>query len=174
MKKPRGRVALLVGRVSALRSRTMAAIKAKDTKSELALRKALSGHGLRYRLHKKDLPGRPDLVFSAYRLVVFCDGDFWHGRKWKDPKKRKFRVRQSYWLNKISSNIARDKRNNRDLRKMGWRVLRIWETDILKNPENAAKRVIVALRAACPAKPAQLFAKTSVRTPIPRAQKAVR
>jgi len=143
--KPKRKCRLLVGRVAAVRSRTMAAIKSKDTKGELALRKALSALRLRYRLHKKNLPGRPDVVFVAQRLAVFCDGDFWHGRNWASPKKRKFRVRRSYWLNKIESNIARDKRNNKDLRRLGWAIVRIWESDILKNPQMAAKRVHQAL-----------------------------
>src|SRR5690606_35687296 len=124
---------LLVGRVSKTRSKTMASIKCKDTKAELALRKALSRLGLRYRLHKKGLPGRPDVVFPSVKLAVFCDGDFWHGRNWQERKKRPFRVRSAYWLNKIETNIARDKRNNRALRKEGWAVIRMWETDILKS-----------------------------------------
>ena len=175
MRKPRGRVRLLVGRVSAVRSRTMAAIKCKDTKNELALRKALSRLGLRYRLHKKGLPGRPDIVFVAQRLVVFCDGDFWHGRKWKQRKERQFNVRRSYWLNKISTNIARDKRNNSDLRKMGWRIVRMWETDILKDPEWAASRVASALsEKKAPVRPVRLSAKASARSQRLRAPKASR
>lgn len=123
----------------------MAAIRCKDTKAELTLRAALTARGLRYRLHKKGLPGRPDIVFPSQRLAVFCDGDFWHGRNWANQKKRRFRVRSAYWLNKIETNIARDKRNNSELRRIGWMVLRLWETDILQNPEKAAQRVISRL-----------------------------
>lgn len=125
----------------------MSAIKAKDTKAELALRRALSSLGLRYRLHRAGLPGRPDIVFVSRKLVVFCDGDFWHGRNWvKKQKTRPIKTRSKYWLNKIQTNMTRDKRNNRDLRKAGWKVLRLWETDILSDPEKAAAKVYKVLK----------------------------
>lgn len=124
----------------------MAAIRHRDTKAELVLRRALSDRRLRYRLYKPGLPGRPDIAFVAQKLVVFCDGDFWHGRKWRQRKAKSFRVRTKYWVNKIESNIARDKRNNRQLRRLGWTVLRLWETAILKDPASAAQAVEKALR----------------------------
>lgn len=133
---------MLVGRVSAGRSRTMAAIRSKDTKAELALRKALTALGLRYRLHKKDLPGRPDIVFPSIRLALFCDGDFWHGRGWQQRKAQGFRVREAYWVQKIESNINRDRKNVRDLRAHGWAVMRVWETDVLRDPARVAQKVL--------------------------------
>lgn len=141
-KRKRSRVRLLVGRVSSVRSRTMASIRAKNTKPELHLRKLLVARGLRYRLHKKALPGRPDIVFPRQKIAVFCDGDFWHGRNWTERKLRiQNGVRSKYWVNKIESNIARDKRVNRELRRAGWTVLRFWETDILKRGDRIAARV---------------------------------
>lgn len=119
----------------------MSAIRAKDTKAEIALRRALWALGLKHRAHTKHLSGRPDVVFASARLAVFCDGDFWHGRKWRARKLPTFKVRAAYWKRKIASNIVRDKRNNAELRKLGWSVMRLWETDILRNPERAADKV---------------------------------
>lgn len=119
----------------------MSAIRAKNTKAEIALRKALSQLGLRYRLHKKDLPGRPDIVFVAIRLAVFCDGDFWHGRLWNQRKRPRFRVRNAYWTRKIETNMLRDKKNNLALKRLGWSVIRLWETDILRDPSAVAHKV---------------------------------
>lgn len=137
----RCRVPLLVGRVSAARSRTMSSIRAKDTKSEIALRNALRSIGLRFGVHRAGLPGKPDITFPHDRLAVFCDGDFWHGRDWCARKARGFRVRSAYWTRKIESNMARDRKINRQLRKLGWSVMRVWETKILRDPHAAATRV---------------------------------
>lgn len=134
---------LLVGRVSSTRSKTMAAIKSKNSKAELRLRECLSALGLRYRLHRRGLPGSPDIVFSRRKVAVFCDGDFWHGELKKRLKP--IHTRRKYWVRKIDSNIARDKRNNRDLKSLRWKVLRFWETDILRDGERIAGRVQKAL-----------------------------
>lgn len=85
-------------------------------------------------------------MFYSKKLVVFCDGDFWHGRGWEDLKAALARRANSeYWIAKIAANRARDRRVNRALRKLNWRVIRIWETDIRRNPEAAALRVKRAL-----------------------------
>jgi len=120
--------------------------KARDTKPELALRRQLWSMGLRYRLHAKDLPGKPDLVFPRHRLAVFVDGDFWHGRNW-EARCRKLAAghNASYWLDKISYNIARDRRNTRQLQAAGWRVIRLWESDVKRAPQMAAENVQAAL-----------------------------
>lgn len=129
-------------RVSPIRSKVMAAIKGRDTKPEMAMRRHLSALGLRYRLCRPGLPGRPDIVFASAKVVVFCDGDFWHGRRWAARKARgEFKVRRGYWLPKIERNIARDKANNRKLKKMGWLVIRVWESDILRDGKRIAKDV---------------------------------
>ena len=96
----------------------------------------------------RSLPGKPDVVFPRYRVAVFCDGDFWHGRDW--PRlARKLRTggNGSYWAVKIETNRLRDRRNERALRHDGWLVVRLWETDILQDPEAGANAVEAALRA---------------------------
>src|SRR6267142_1733988 len=95
--------------------------RAANTRAELQLRKALSKFGLRYRLHVTGLPGRPDVVLPRSRIVVFCDGDFWHGRNWKASRLRlKVGANSKYWISKIGYNIARDKRQTRELERAGW------------------------------------------------------
>lgn len=111
------------------RSRCMAAIKGKDTKPEMIVRKYLFSRGLRYRVQVKKLPGRPDIVLRKYKTVVFVDGCFWHGHEGC----RFFRLPKSnveFWKNKIERNAARDARNEAELEAMGWRVLRVWECDV--------------------------------------------
>jgi DNA mismatch endonuclease Vsr len=116
----------------------MAAVHAKDTGPELALRRLVYGMGYRYRLHAKDLPGRPDLVFRPRKKVIFVHGCFWHRHEVclyaTMPKSR-----TAYWQAKFAANVARDRRNARDLKKAGWRVLTIWQCQ-LKQPNNVAKR----------------------------------
>jgi DNA mismatch endonuclease (patch repair protein) len=123
-------------------SRTKQRNKKAGTKAEVALRRALWRRGLRYRLNLRDLPGNPDMAFCRQRVAVFVDGDFWHGRDWEQ---RKARLRSSnnsaYWIAKIAYNRERDQRNNAVLADLGWRVLRLWETDILENTERAAGQV---------------------------------
>jgi DNA mismatch endonuclease (patch repair protein) len=112
--------------VSESRSRNMAAIKAKDTKPELQVRKALRAAGFRFSLHRKDLPGRPDIVLPKYRLVVLVHGCFWHRhadcKLAYTPKSNKL-----FWLKKFSDNMSRDSATVRKLNEMGWRTLVIWE-----------------------------------------------
>jgi len=130
----------------------MRAVHSENTSPELALRKALWARGFRYRLHRKNLPGKPDLVFPSRKVALFIDGDYWHGRQWQ---KRGFtsleeqmeRVHNSeYWIKKISGNVARDKKNNRELRKLGWTVIRVWESDLKKQYSRVVSRVIRKLR----------------------------
>jgi DNA mismatch endonuclease, patch repair protein len=104
--------------------------------------------GLRYRLDVSTLPGRPDIVLAKHRLVVFCDGDFWHGRN-LDARLAKLAGghNAAYWVKKISSNVARDRGHDASLRAAGWRVIRLWEGDILRDSEGAAMRVVDATRA---------------------------
>lgn len=128
-------------------SRTMQAVRSAGTRAELALRSAVHRRGLRYRLHGGALPGRPDLVFARARLAVFVDGDFWHGRHWAARRRRLQRGENAaYWTAKIESNRRRDRATNLLLRRAGWRVLRFWETDILRDPAAAASIVAKALK----------------------------
>jgi DNA mismatch endonuclease (patch repair protein) len=119
--------------------------RAKGSKAELALRHELHRRGLRYRLHVGGLPGRPDLVLSRFRLVVFVDGDFWHGNAWRLRGLARFEdqfpTNTEFWVTKIRGNMRRDQEVNAALRVAGWRVLRVWETKILANPAAAADEV---------------------------------
>jgi DNA mismatch endonuclease (patch repair protein) len=120
----------------------------RDTLHEVALRRELRRMGLRFRKNVKSLPGRPDIVFSAERVAIFCDGDFWHGRNWR-LLSRKLRQgwNAAYWLAKIRSNMERDRRNTALLRELGWRVIRLWEGKIARDPAALAKRVVKRIRA---------------------------
>lgn len=109
----------------------MSRIRGINTKPEIALRKALWAMGYRYSLNVANLPGKPDIVLRKYKLVVFVDGEFWHGYKWRSKKPR-IKTNREYWIAKIEGNIARDKKNNRMLKKQGFTVLRFWEQDIRK------------------------------------------
>lgn len=104
----------------------MSKIRCKDTKPELIVRKFLHSQGIRFRLHKKDLPGKPDIVLKKFNIVIFVHGCFWHGHKdckyFTIPK-----TRTDWWKEKISLNQERDKINIRNLVKSGWKVIQIWE-----------------------------------------------
>lgn len=113
---------------SATRSKNMSAIRSKNTKPELLIRQIVHAAGFRFRLHRKDLPGKPDMVFPKYRAVILVHGCFWHGHgchMFKVPTSRR-----EFWLEKISSNQKRDLRDIKGLVDDGWRVLTIWECAI--------------------------------------------
>jgi DNA mismatch endonuclease (patch repair protein) len=102
--------------------------------------------GLRYRKNCGELPGKPDLVFFRARVAVFCDGDFWHGRDWILRKaKLEGGTNARYWIAKIASNVERDARNTAALQVAGWLVIRLWETDIRRDPTAAAELIRRAL-----------------------------
>lgn len=127
---------------SASASETKRRNRKRDTRAELALFGALDDLGLRYLRHVEELPGRPDIVFAKERVVVFCDGDFWHGRDW--PARRKKLARGSnaeYWTKKIGRNRERDWEQTRALMQDSWTILRLWETDVLEDPAAAALQV---------------------------------
>ena len=115
------------------RRRNMQAIRSKDTKPEMTVRKFLHAAGFRYRLHDKRLPGHPDIVLPKYRCVIFVHGCFWHGHDCESfhwPQRN-----QEYGREKIEGNMTRDQRQRRELELAGWRVLTVWECDL-----KAAKR----------------------------------
>jgi len=123
-------------------SRAKRSNRRSDTQHELILRRELWRMGLRFRKNVKILPGKPDIVLSVARVVVFCDGDFWHGRDWKILKSKLDRgTNANYWSAKIASNIKRDRRNTILLEKAGWQVIRLWETDIKRNPLATARLI---------------------------------
>ena len=106
----------------------MSKIRGKDTKPEMAIRRLIWGHGFRYRLHDKSLPGRPDLVFPGKHKIVFVHGCFWHGhtcRKNKLPK-----TNTDFWSEKISRNRSRDRSTIKKLQRRGWKVMVIWECQV--------------------------------------------
>lgn len=113
---------------TAVRSRLMAGIRSKNTKPEMAVRRGLHALGLRFRLHDRKLPGKPDLVFPKYRAVVFVNGCFWHGHEchlFKWPKSR-----PQFWRDKIGKNQSNDIANADRLKSLGWRHKTIWECEI--------------------------------------------
>ncbi|MGP9656981.1 very short patch repair endonuclease [Halomonas sp. AOP31-B1-25] len=111
------------------RSRTMRAVRSRDTKPELTVRRFLHAAGLRYILHDRRLPGSPDLVFPKYRTVVFVHGCFWHQHA-NCPAASRPRSNTEYWSRKLTSNVERDARNRVALEASGWTVLVIWECEI--------------------------------------------
>lgn len=112
------------------RSRNMARIRSRDTTPELAVRKFMHAQGLRYRLHRRDLPGRPDLVFSGRRAVLFVHGCFWHGCPKCIDGMRRVKSNQSYWNPKIAGNRERDARHTATLQARNWSVFTIWECEV--------------------------------------------
>lgn len=117
----------------------MAAVHSKNTKPEMVVRKLVFGMGYRYRLHSAKLPGKPDMVFPGKCKVIFVHGCFWHRHKGcryaTSPK-----TRVDFWEGKFTANVARDKRTERELKKLGWSVLTVWQCQ-LKEPERLAKRL---------------------------------
>lgn len=118
---------------SAVRSRMMSGIKGKNTKPELQVRQYLHRHGFRYSLHRRDLPGRPDLTFAKRGAVVFVHGCFWHShvgcRLAAVPA-----TRPEFWKQKLGANVERDRRNLEQIRKAGWRVAIVWECALRGSP----------------------------------------
>lgn len=122
------------------RHRNMSHIKSKDTKIELILRKKLWEKGYRYRKNYKKLPGKPDIVLTKYKIAIFCDSEFFHGKDWKNLKSKLCRSNNSqFWINKIQTNIERDERVNKELLFLGWTVIRFWGDEIKKNPDECIK-----------------------------------
>ena len=116
------------------RKKNMQNIKSKDTKIEVMLRKALWHKGYRYRKNFKNLPGKPDIVLPKYKIAIFCDSEFFHGKDWEVLKPRLEKGKNSeFWINKISRNRKRDDEVNKRLLFQGWTVIRFWGYDIQKN-----------------------------------------
>lgn len=116
----------------AKRSRIMACIKRRDTMPELRVRRALHRLGYRFRLHRKDLPGTPDIVLPRHRTIIFVHGCFWHGHP-GCPRASSPSTRREYWEAKFAANVHRDERNQADLMEQGWRVLTLWECETIRS-----------------------------------------
>lgn len=121
------------------RSYNMSRIKSKNTRLEIKVFEALELNNLKFLKHYKDLPGKPDVVFFEKKIAVFIDSDFWHGWRFKDWQAR---LPNSYWLNKISQNIERDRKSRIKLRRMGWKVIRIWEHQLIKNEKRVINKLL--------------------------------
>jgi DNA mismatch endonuclease (patch repair protein) len=122
--------------------------KKTNTSCEVLLRRALWHRGLRFRKNVRNLPGKPDIVFTRARLVIFCDGDFWHGKNW-DTRRKKLThgTNAQYWVAKIERNVQRDREHDRALASMGWVVLRVWESEVHKGFDSVVVRVEQMVRA---------------------------
>lgn len=125
----------------AARSKNMRSIRSKDTKPEMIVRKLVYGMGYRYRLHRKDLPGTPDLAFRPSRKVIFVHGCFWHQHSVPHCRDGQLpRSNKDYWLPKLQRNVERDQRVRTELRRMGWGALVIWECET-RDLHKLAKRI---------------------------------
>lgn len=123
------------------RSKIMSKIKGKNTKPELAFRKALYAAGYRYRIDYKKLIGKPDIALPKYKTVIFIDGEYWHGKNWEE-RKPKVKTNREFWIAKIERNMQRDAEVNEKLNAMGYTVFRFWETDIKKNLEKCLEKTL--------------------------------
>lgn len=122
------------------RHRNMVNIKSKNTSIEVKLAKALWNKGYRYRKNYKELPGKPDIVITKYKIAIFCDGEFFHGKDWEVLKPRLEKSNNSnYWISKIEKNRERDDEVNKQLLFCGWIVVRFWGKEIQKNVDECVK-----------------------------------
>lgn len=126
------------------RRKNMQAIKSKDTQIEVSLRNALWHLGIRYRKNYKNLPGKPDIAITKYRIAVFCDSDFWHGYDW-ETRHQRIKSNREYWIPKIERNMQRDKEVTAQLQEAGWVVLRFWEWQIKKDLDECVNLVVRAI-----------------------------
>lgn len=128
------------------RRKNMQNIRSKDTKIEVLLRKALFERGIRYRKNYVGLPGKPDIVLTKYKIAIFCDGEFFHGKDWEVLKPRLQNSNNSeFWINKINRNRERDDAVNKELLFMGWTVIRFWGNDIKKHTDECVKVIEEAI-----------------------------
>ena len=128
------------------RRRNMQNIRSKDTKIELILRKALWNKGIHYRKNFARIPGKPDVVITKYKIAIFCDSEFFHGKDWNILKLRlKNGNNSDYWYNKILKNREHDDKVNKELEYLGWTVLRFWGKDIKNNTDDCVRTVEEAI-----------------------------
>ena len=128
------------GEVSEKSHRNMSNIKGKDTSIEITLRKALWSKGYRYRKNLQGFPGRPDIALTKYKIAIFCDSEFFHGKDWEILRQKLQRGKNpEYWIAKIERNMERDKEKDDALLFAGWTVVHFWGKDILKNPDECVK-----------------------------------
>ena len=122
------------------RHKNMKNIKNKDTGIEVTLRKALWYKGYRYRKNDKRLPGKPDIVLTKYKIAIFCDSEFFHGKDWEILRPQLERGKNAdFWIKKISKNQQRDEEVNKQLQYLGWTVIRFWGKDITKHTDECVQ-----------------------------------
>lgn len=127
------------------RRKNMQHIRSKDTSIEIKLRNALWHEGVRYRKNFKGIPGKPDIAITKYRIAVFCDSSFWHGRDF--DTKKPVDTNHEYWDKKIRRNMERDQEVNMQLKALGWTVLRFWDVEINEQLDECVKTVVEAILA---------------------------
>ncbi len=128
------------------RHKNMSHIKSKDTSIEVKLRKALWSRGYRYRKNYNELPGKPDIAITKYKIAIFCDSEFFHGKDWEVLKPRLQKGDNAeYWIPKIQRNRERDDEINKKLLFLGWTVIRFWGRDIMKKTDECVKVVEEAI-----------------------------
>lgn len=123
----------------------MSKVHYTEGKDEVIIRKILWKNGIHYRKNYKDLPGKPDIALTKYKIAVFIDGEFWHGYDWENYKQH-IKSNRDYWIPKIERNMKRDQEVNTKLKEMGWTVLRFWSKQVLKNPEYYAELIMLYTR----------------------------
>lgn len=129
------------------RRKNMKAVRSTGSKIEDKFAKALFALGLRYRKNDKSVFGKPDLTFKKYKIAVFVDGEFWHGKDW-GVRKYDHKSNQEFWFKKIERNISRDNEVNQQLSELGWKVFRFWGQDINKNLSNCTSKILNAINEA--------------------------
>ena len=122
----------------------MGKIRGKNTKPELAFRKALWQSGYRYRIDYKKLIGKPDIALKKYKTVIFIDGEYWHGHNWEE-RREKIKTNREFWIPKIERNMQRDHEVNQALKEKGYTVFRFWETEVKKNLDDCLEEVLTHL-----------------------------
>ena len=124
----------------------MSRVRGKNTSIELILGKALWETGLRYRKQYKKLKGTPDFVLVKYKIAIFCDSAFWHGYRNMSTKRHIFKTNKKFWTNKILANIRRDKEVNKTLKKLGWKVIRLWDFEIRKDIDKNINKILTIVK----------------------------
>lgn len=128
------------------RRKNMQRIRSKDTQIEVLLRKALWNAGIRYRKNYEKLPGKPDIAITKYKIAIFCDGEFFHGKDWDQLREKLSKSNNSeYWKKKIGRNIERDLEVDASIKALGWTVLRFWGKDIKKDIDSCLSVILDAI-----------------------------
>lgn len=132
-------------KVSAKRSDLMRKIRSDKTIPEILLQNALRKEKIRFKKNSVAITGKPDIAFIDKKIVVFVDGEFWHGYRWKQ-KKKKIKDNRGYWIPKIERNIARDRKYNRQLKRAGWQVIRFWQQQVIKDLPKCIQKIKKSLK----------------------------